>query len=115
MSRYLSAIYLINLKTWYNFGYIQVKMVKVNFTRALKRFYPDLGPLEVECACIHDMIDILENKYPGLKSYLVDDRGQLRKHVNIFVQEKLVKDRVALTDKLEPGDEIYIMQALSGG
>jgi cytidyltransferase-like protein len=61
------------------------------------------------------LIDLLEEKHPGLKNYLVDERGQLRKHVNIFVQEKLVKDRVTLKDTLKPGDEVYIMQALSGG
>jgi molybdopterin converting factor small subunit len=90
-------------------------MIKVNFTRALKRFYPDLVSLTVDCTSISELIEILDNRYPGLKNYLVDDRGQLRKHVNIFVQEKLVKDRIALTDTLEHGDEVYIMQALSGG
>ena len=90
-------------------------MIKVNFTRALQRFHPDLGPLAVDCSNVRDLINLLESSYPGLKHYLVDDRGSLRKHVNIFVQEKLVKDRTALTDTLRPGDEVYIMQALSGG
>ena len=90
-------------------------MAKINFTRALKRFYPDLSPMNIDCDKVCDLIDILETKYPGLKNYLVDDRGQLRKHVNIFVQEKLIKDRITLQDALKVDDEVYIMQALSGG
>ena len=90
-------------------------MIKVNFTRALKRFHPDLGPLSVDCNNVRELIDLLECRYPGLKHYLVDDRGRLRKHVNVFVQERLVEDRAGLTDSLQSGDEVYIMQALSGG
>ena len=71
--------------------------------------------MSIKCDRVCDLIDALENKHPGLKNYLVDDRGQLRKHVNIFVEEKLVKDRITLKDPLAPDDEVYIMQALSGG
>ncbi|NND31442.1 MAG: molybdenum cofactor biosynthesis protein MoaD [Saprospiraceae bacterium] len=90
-------------------------MAKINFTRALKRFYPDLGPMDIQCDRVSDLIEILEEKYPGLKNYLVDDHGHLRKHVNIFVQERLIKDRATLLDPIDVDDEVYIMQALSGG
>jgi len=90
-------------------------MPKVNFTHALKRFHPKLEPFSAPCESVRDLIEILESKYPGLKNYLVDEQGQLRKHVNIFVEQKLIKDRIKLQDPLHPDDEVYIMQALSGG
>lgn len=90
-------------------------MAKVNFTQALKRFYPDLGPMLVDCRNVSELIDMLDRKHPGLKNYIVNEQGQLRKHVNIFVSQKLISDRDRLQDTLRPDDEVYIMQALSGG
>ena len=90
-------------------------MPKVSFTRALKRFYPDLESQQVEASNIADILDLLNQNYPGLKDYLVDEQGHLRKHVNIFIGDKLIRDKVNLKDPVRAGDEVYIMQALSGG
>ncbi len=90
-------------------------MAHVKFTQALRRFYPDLKPLHLEGSTIAEIVQGLEDKYPGLKDYIVDEHGQLRKHVNIFIQNSLIKDRTHLQDKITDQDEIYIMQALSGG
>lgn len=90
-------------------------MATINFTQALKRFYPQLQPLELVASTVVEVIDAVEAKYPGIKSYLVDDQGSLRKHVNVFVNGELIHDREKLLDELEPNAEVYIMQALSGG
>lgn len=90
-------------------------MVTVTFTPALKRFYPDLGIMEVEAANLSELLKSIEEKHPGLTAYLVDERGALRQHVNIFIGEDLIRDKVKLSDSLTAGDEVYIMQALSGG
>lgn len=90
-------------------------MVRVNFTQALKRFYPELEPFDVDCDNVCELVQVMDERYPGIKNYIVDEQGQLRKHVNIFVQQKLINDRVKLQDQLAPNDEVYIMQALSGG
>ena len=61
---------------------------------------------------------VLENVFggnPRLRSYLLDDQGGLRQHVNIFINDAAVSDRMALTDPVSAGDEIFVMQALSGG
>jgi hypothetical protein len=44
-----------------------------------------------------------------------DDQGALRRHVAVYVNGRLVDDRVGLTDPVGPHDEIYVFQALSGG
>jgi len=90
-------------------------MAKVSFTSALKRFYPDLQPLELSVQTVAEVIPALEQRYPGLTDYLVDEQGQLRKHVNIFIGEQLVEDTIRLTDAVQENDEILIFQALSGG
>jgi hypothetical protein len=45
----------------------------------------------------------------------LDEQGSLRKHVNIFIDGKMINDRNKLSDPFTTGSEIYIMQALSGG
>jgi molybdopterin converting factor small subunit len=90
-------------------------MAQIRFTSALKRFYPDLKPLELEVNSISEVIHSIEEKYPGLTDYLIDEQGALRKHVNIYIGEDLIEDRTTLKDTVKPSDEVLIFQALSGG
>ena len=90
-------------------------MASVRFTSALRRFYPDLSPQDIEGDTVAVVLDKLDQSYPGLKTYLVDERGRLRKHVNIYIGEDLIRDRERLGDAVRAGDEILIFQALSGG
>lgn len=52
---------------------------------------------------------------PLLRSYVLDEQGRLRKHVNVFVDGEMIADRLRLSDPVAPGAEIYVLQALSGG
>ena len=52
---------------------------------------------------------------PGLRGYLLDDRGRLRQHVAIFVGGRMIQDRVTQQDPVAPETEIFVFQALSGG
>ena len=90
-------------------------MPTVNFTSNLKRFYPDLKPLPVKAKTVAEALNEVESEHEGLRDYIVDENGVLRKHVNIFIGNNMIKDRERLGDELTDGDEMYIMQALSGG
>ena len=90
-------------------------MVHVRFTSALRRFFPDLREISVEATTVADLVTALERHYPGLTAYIVDERGALRKHVNIFVNEDMIEDRLTLSDALQAGSRVFVAQALSGG
>ena len=90
-------------------------MAIVNFTYALKRFFPKIQSCEIEATNVKDLVEQLESKYPGIKDYILEDHGMLRKHVNIFINNNLISDRQNLSDLLENSSEVYVMQALSGG
>ncbi|MBX3186353.1 MAG: MoaD/ThiS family protein [Labilithrix sp.] len=90
-------------------------MPHVSFTRHLQRFFPTLAEGDVPGGTVREIVDELERRYPGLASYLTDETGKVRRHVNIFVGEEPIRDRDRLTDPLAPGDEVFILQALSGG
>ena len=90
-------------------------MAKVKFTTALNRFFPDLKEIEVEGPTLNEVIKRTDEHFPGIKGYLLEEDGSLRKHVNIFIDEELVRDRKKLTDEVAGENEILIFQALSGG
>jgi sulfur-carrier protein len=90
-------------------------MPHVTFTRHLQVFFPNLSDGEIPGTSVREMIDELERRYPGLASYIVDDTGKLRRHVNIFVGQEPIHDREKLSDALKSEDKVLILQALSGG
>lgn len=90
-------------------------MPHVTFTRHLLRFFPTLTEGEVEGATVREVVDALERRHPGLRSYIVDDTGRLRRHVNVFIGEEPIGDRERLGDAVSPSDRVFILQALSGG
>ncbi|MBI5433798.1 MAG: MoaD/ThiS family protein [Planctomycetes bacterium] len=90
-------------------------MARVRFTPHLVRFFPDLRECEVDAVSVRDAVRELDRRFPGLAAYLVDERGALRKHVVIFVDERALIDREALGDPLGPASSVYVFQALSGG
>ena len=71
--------------------------------------------MKLDHLSIPDILKEIETQHPGIKDYIVDEQGCLRKHVNIFIGQDLIIDRVKLSDTIQATDEIYIMQALSGG
>ena len=90
-------------------------MPTVKFTYALRRFFPGIKDTAARGASIAAILNEMESRYPGIRSYILDEQGQLRRHVNIFINGVLIDDRDKLGDKFEENSEIYIMQALSGG
>lgn len=92
-------------------------MAKVELTRHLHTFFPQLaeGEIIVEAATVAEVIQALEQRAPGFAFYVCDERGRLRTHVNIFIEQERLADRHKLSDRVEPGSRVYIMQALSGG
>jgi molybdopterin synthase sulfur carrier subunit len=92
-------------------------MVNIELTSHLFTFFPDLKGkrIEFEAATVADVVRGLDEIAPGIGFYICDERGALRTHVNIFVGDERISDRLGLTDAVKPGSRIFIMQALSGG
>ncbi|HTR28025.1 MAG TPA: MoaD/ThiS family protein [Puia sp.] len=90
-------------------------MPTVKFTYALRRFFPGLKDTPARATSLAAVLAELEDRYPGVRSYILDEQGQLRRHVNIFIDGVVISDRNKLSDPFGENSEIYIMQALSGG
>lgn len=90
-------------------------MVAVRFSNHLKRFIELPQQFESNAFNVRELLNQLEKEFPGIASYLLHENGKLRQHVNIFLDNAMIRDRNELTDLLDNVDEVVIMQALSGG
>jgi len=92
-------------------------MAKVELTRHLYAFFPALEgkDIHVDASTVAEVVARLEELAPGFAFYVCDERGRLRTHVNIFVDNQSVADRGRLLDEVGPDAEVFILQALSGG
>jgi hypothetical protein len=92
-------------------------MPKVELTRHLYTFFPHLRgrELNVEGTTVAEVVRAIEAIAPGFAFYVCDERGRLRTHVNIFIEEERIVDRARLSDPVKPESRVFILQALSGG
>lgn len=89
-------------------------MPRVAFTPQLQRFL-EAPAQSVPGATVREALDVVFAANPRLRGYIVDEHGQLRKHVSVFVGDRALADRAALSDAVDDDTEIFVLQALSGG
>jgi sulfur carrier protein ThiS len=87
---------------------------RLNFTPNLARRLACPGA-EVAGTTVREALEDYFRGNPKARGYVLDDQGAVRKHVAIFVNRVLIRDRRKLTDAVANGDEIFVVQALSGG
>ncbi|MGE5048370.1 MAG: ubiquitin-like small modifier protein 1 [Deltaproteobacteria bacterium] len=66
-------------------------------------------------ASVQAAIDELSRKYPGIKDKLLDDKGALRRYVNVFRNDEDVRHAQGLATVLKEGDRLTIVPAIAGG
>jgi len=66
-------------------------------------------------ANVTDLIENLEKSYPGMKARLYDETGNLRRFVNIYVNEEDIRFLKGKDTPLKEGDEVSIVPAIAGG
>jgi molybdopterin converting factor small subunit len=89
-------------------------LARISFTRNLERHLA-CPTVEAPGGTVAAVLDGVFDANPKLRSYLLDDQGRLRRHVNIFVNNERIADRTRLSDPVRDGDEVFVFQALSGG
>jgi sulfur-carrier protein len=89
-------------------------MARVAFTPNLQR-HVECPPCEAAGATVRAVLEAAFATNAKARGYVLDDRGALRKHMNVFINGEQIRDRAGLSDPVPEGAEIYVFQALSGG
>ena len=76
------------------------------------RTYTNAREVEATGTTIGEVLADLERQFPGLRFRIIDEQGNMRRHMRFFVNEEQVFDT---SFPVRPTDAIYIVQALSGG
>jgi molybdopterin converting factor small subunit len=76
------------------------------------RSYTSAPEVEADGATIAALLADLDRRFPGIRFRMIDEQEGIRPHIKIFVNRERV---TTLDEVLSPGDEVRILQALSGG
>ena len=62
-----------------------------------------------------EVLDDYFRQHPQSRSYILDDQGDLRKNIAVFLNDELIRDRDGLSDPVSKDDNVFVIQALTGG
>ena len=89
-------------------------MPTVDFAPALTRHVP-CPSQQVMGGTLRAALEAAFAAAPGLRTYVLDEQGCVRKHVAVFVNAQMIASRRDLDISLQPRDRITVIQALTGG
>ena len=81
----------------------------------LRKLANEQETVEVESATVGAAIDELEGKFPGIKERLVSEDGEVRRFVNVYVNEEDIRFLESQATPLKDGDDVSIIPAIAGG
>jgi sulfur-carrier protein len=74
-----------------------------------------MPPVVVSGSTVREALNAAFVIHTGARSYVLDDQAHVRRHVSIFLDGRMVRDRTQLAEAVNPASEILIVPALSGG
>jgi hypothetical protein len=62
-------------------------LVNINIPHALRQYTESRSELQVEASTVQEALQKLDTLFPGLQAFIVDEGNELRRYVNVFVNE----------------------------
>lgn len=91
------------------------KMPSVRIPTPLRKLTADKDEVNISASNISVLIDELENQYPGLKARLCDETGEVRRFINLYVNNEDIRFLDGKETALNDGDVVSIIPAIAGG
>lgn len=89
--------------------------IRVRVPTPLQKLTKEQAEVEAKGKNIKELIDDLEKNFPGIKARLYDEKGDLRRFINIYVNEEDIRFLQGDKTSLKQGDEVSIIPAIAGG
>jgi molybdopterin synthase sulfur carrier subunit len=89
--------------------------VIVTIPAALRQYTRNASEVEVEASTVEETVQRLDEIFPGLSAFILDESMGVRRYVNIFVNEDDIRASAGLRTKLKDGDHVQIIPAIAGG
>jgi sulfur-carrier protein len=89
--------------------------VSVRVPTILRPYTQGASEVSAEGATLIDVLDSLDTSYPGIKGRVLDDSGELRRFVNVYVDDDDVRFSDGLRTSIKDGGQVSIIPAVAGG
>lgn len=89
--------------------------IEVRIPTILRTYTGGEKAVPAEGATLAALIDDLESRHTGIKGRLIEDSGELRRFVNVYVNDEDVRFIGGLEAALSDGDQVVVLPAVAGG
>ena len=89
--------------------------ITVQNPTALRRHTAGVGSIDCTAANLGELFTVLDERFPDLKPHLRDEAGQLRRFLNIYVNEEDIRFLGGPGYTFQDGDEILLVPSIAGG
>ena len=89
--------------------------VTVRIPTPLRSITKGSGEVQAKGGTVGDLVDDLERQFPGLRDRLMDESGELRRFINIYVNEEDIRFLDGKKTALKEGDSVSVVPAIAGG
>ncbi len=89
--------------------------IKVQIPSALRRHTAGIASVDCEARNIDELFSVLDQQFPDLKPHLRDEAGQVRRFLNVYVNEEDVRFLGGNSYAFQDGDEVLLVPSIAGG
>ena len=89
--------------------------ITVEIPTALRRFTEGVQILECGSASLPELLGEIEQRFPAISKHLRDDAGEVRRFVNIYVNEEDIRFLGGNDYKFQDGDRVLVVPSIAGG
>jgi sulfur-carrier protein len=89
--------------------------ITVQIPTALRRHTDGVGKLDCSAANISELFSALDEKFPQLKPHLRDEAGEIRRFLNVYVNEEDIRFLGGPAYAFQDGDEVLLVPSIAGG
>ena len=89
--------------------------ITVNIPTPLRRHTAGVASITCAATNLHDLFAVLDEKFPDLRPHLRDDKGQIRRFLNIYVNEEDIRFLGGPSYAFQEGDEVLLVPSIAGG
>ncbi len=90
-------------------------MIKVRIPTPLRPMTGGKGEVEGAGGNVGELVENLNTSHPGLKDRICDEQGEIRRFINIYVNEEDIRFLTGKETPIKDGDEVSIVPAIAGG
>lgn len=89
--------------------------ITVHIPTPLRKLTGNASEVEVDAATVAALVESLEGAHAGIQEKLLDETGDIRRYVNIYVNEEDIRFLDGKDTVLKDGDSVSIVPAIAGG